>query len=104
LLFYIRRKNKAESYIIWEYIGLLSEKPWHRYSDKTTGWTAWDPPHIVQTCSGTHPAGFSFLGVKWPVREADRSPPSIAKNSGDIFTLSMTWFTFHLTDLLSYIN
>jgi hypothetical protein len=40
--------------------------------------------HHVQTGSGAHPASFpmgtgvSFLGLKRPEREADRSPPSSA--------------------------
>jgi hypothetical protein len=48
--------------------------------------------HSVQTGSGTHPASYTMftwalsMGVKWPGREADHSPPSSAevKNGGAI--------------------
>jgi hypothetical protein len=70
----------------------------------------------VQTSSGAHQASYSMgtgslsLGVKWPGREADHSPPSSAelKMRGDIPPLlqyvSMVWclvkhrdnFTFYL--------
>jgi hypothetical protein len=41
--------------------------------------------HRVQNCAGAHPASYPmstgalFLGVKWPGREADHSPPSSAE-------------------------
>jgi hypothetical protein len=41
--------------------------------------------HVVQTGSGAHSASYpvgtgdSFLGVKWPGREADHSPPTSAE-------------------------
>jgi hypothetical protein len=41
--------------------------------------------HVIQTGSGVHPTFYplgtwgSFLGVKWPGREADHSPPTSAE-------------------------
>jgi hypothetical protein len=49
--------------------------------------------HVVQTCSGADAASYQMgtralsLGVKWPGREADYSPPSSTKvkNGGTVY-------------------